>query len=235
MHTVPPFPKHSPQSVRTPPFLPAIKSTQPPAMEIKSPIARDLAESTTGIFQATEERWNIVRSAWELEAVRAHVEASARRGWRWSRSIKGVGRGWSRGKQRVNAAGRWARRQIVEQCLRLDVHMFAEVGLHLENRITVRSTVLQPGLGFEDYETAMHLHTVRTGGFPEGGSAGPFVFACGFGPGEEVSPWKTGPGLFPLRSCLPGKYQLLRCRRLFSPVARFMPLPRPGSEPKSWD
>lgn len=58
--------------------------------------------------------------------------------------------------------------------------MFAEVGLHLENRITVCPTVLGPSTGretsrwegdggreegLEDYETAMHLHTARAGGF----------------------------------------------------------------------
>lgn len=40
-------------------------------------------------------------------------------------------------ERKRNAAVRRARRQIVEQCLRSDIHMFTKVGLHLENRITV--------------------------------------------------------------------------------------------------
>lgn len=52
--------------------------------------------------------------------------------------------------------------------------MFVEVGLHLENRITVCPTVRRPngeqrGGGeegeVEDYETTMHLYTTRAGGF----------------------------------------------------------------------
>lgn len=48
------------------------------------------------------------------------------------------------GERERSAAKRRARRQIVEQCLRSDIHMFAEVGLHLENRITV-CPVRRPG------------------------------------------------------------------------------------------
>jgi len=55
--------------------------------------------------------------------------------------------------------------------------MFVEVGLHLENRITVCPTVPGPSTwqetrweevrekGLQDYEITMHLHTARAGGF----------------------------------------------------------------------
>lgn len=62
----------------------------------------------------------------------------------------GVGRILKRQRARErSAAKRRARRQIVEQCLRSDIHMFAEVGLHLENRITVCPTVPGPSTGRE--------------------------------------------------------------------------------------
>lgn len=66
------------------------------------------------------------------------------------RSQRGRQREYRRDREREeSAAKRRARRQIVEQCLRSDIHMFGEVGLHLENRITVCPTVLGPSTGQE--------------------------------------------------------------------------------------